>query len=384
MIKFKIFDTSDKLPNDWDSLGPHDIYLQRNYLQALEKASPNNISSYYIGFYNDDVLIGIALVQRVQLYLNDIFRNHKDSCFQERFKNVISRILKGNILVVGNITHTGQHGIYFDTQKMPYDTFLKCLFEALNDLKTHIRSKHGKKIRAVLMKDYFLNETIHDYSTVLSNFGLTKVSVQPNMIMDVRSHWKTFDEYIGNLHKKYRDRYKTARKKSRQIIKRELDINAIQEQSKSMYELYKNVSDNARINTFILPQDHFLIYKKQLGDQFKVYGYYFKNELIGFYSLILNQPYLETYFLGYDTAYQYKNQLYLNMLYDMAQYGIENKFKHIVYARTAMEIKSSIGAKPLKMVMYLKHTNWLLNTLLKYIFQFMNPSTEWQERHPFK
>ena len=49
--------------------------------------------------------------------------------------------------------------------------------------------------------------------------------------------------------------------------------------------------------------------------------------------------------------------MYLNMLFDMAFYGIENQFKKVVFARTAMEIKSSIGAKPYKMNIYLKHTN---------------------------
>jgi hypothetical protein len=88
--------------------------------------------------------------------------------------------------------------------------------------------------------------------------------------------------------------------------------------------------------------------------------------------------------LGYNSEYQYKNQLYLNMLYDMVSFGIENKFSSIVYARTAMVIKSSVGAKPKNMIIYMKHTNWIMNTLLKYIFKLMNPKQDWKERHPFK
>ena len=55
-----------------------------------------------------------------------------------------------------------------------------------------------------------------------------------------------------------------------------------------------------------------------------------------------------------------------------------------VYARTAMEIKSSVGAKPEPMHMYLKLTNSFANALLKQVFMFMIPSQEWEERHPFK
>ena len=69
----------------------------------------------------------------------------------------------------------------------------------------------------------------------------------------------------------------------------------------------------------------------------------------------------------------------------MTFFGIENKFKTIVYARTAMEIKSSIGAKPNQMYIYLKHTNnFVANTVLKCIFKYMNPIKKWDERYPFK
>ena len=68
----------------------------------------------------------------------------------------------------------------------------------------------------------------------------------------------------------------------------------------------------------------------------------------------------------------------------MLYFGIENKFTRIVYARTAMEIKSSVGAKSKEMMVYIKHTNVILNAILKQLFKFMNPKQQWEERHPFK
>ena len=121
----------------------------------------------------------------------------------------------------------------------------------------------------------------------------------------------------------------------------------------------------------------------QLQDGFRVFGYYLNEELIGFFTLILNGKHLETYFLGYDAEHQYQNQLYLNMLYNMLGFGINNKFKTVVYARTAMEIKSSVGAKPEAMIVYIKHTNSFMNAILKQIFGLMNPKQKWEERHPF-
>jgi len=384
LIKTKLFTSAIDLPRVWDALVVHDIFLQTTYLKALEEAAPKNITLYYFGFYIEQELVGIAVMQRVKLYLNDMFRNHDDSCFQERFKNQVSKVLKGNILVVGNLTHTGQHGIYFKSNAITNEEFMSTLLKAVDVLKRKIKTVFNKNIRAVLLKDYFLTDTILQTKNALNTSGFHHIVVQPNMVLNLPEHWVHFEDYISELNKKYRDRYKSARKKSESIITKELDVTAVFNQSETLYKLYKNVASNAKINSFILPENHFYTFKKQLGANFKVFGYFNKNELVGFYTLILNNKYLETYFLGYDSEYQYKHQLYLNMLYDMAQFGINNQFKTIVYARTAMEIKSSIGAKPKDMVMYLKHTNWFMNGILKYIFRLMNPSKIWEERHPFK
>ncbi|AJR02897.1 hypothetical protein [Siansivirga zeaxanthinifaciens] len=384
MKTFKIYKTVNRLPKLWDGLTAHDIFLQKKYLIALEQASPKNIQFYYIAIFEDETLLGIAIVQRVQLYLKDMFRISKVSCFKDFLKDSVSKIIKGNILVVGNLMHTGQHGIYFNQNKIDFDTFLNLVYEALMALKKDIKSSDKKTIRAVIFKDYFQDDFIHLEKKFFHFKKLQKISVQPNMVLAVNPYWLSFNDYFLSLNKKYKLRYKRARKKLGNIISKELLLEAVLEHENTLYNLYLNVSNNAAFNTFILPKNHFYNLKLALGDQYKVFGYFLDNELVGFYTLILNNNQLETYFLGYDEAHQYPNQLYLNMLYDMLQFGIENKFANIVYARTAMEIKSSVGAKPKPMSVYIKHTNGILNAILKQLFKLMNPKQDWEERHPFK
>lgn len=384
MIYFKIFNSYKQLPLEWNGFATHDIFLQTDYFQALEAASPNNMSMFYVGIFKGETLVGIAMIQRVALYLKDIFRNETDTHLVENFKNTVSKLLRGNLLVAGNLTHTGQHGLYFNADKISQKEFLDQVYQAMIQLKTDIKISHEKRIRMIMLKDFFYDDAFLQELNVFHEHQIHKVSVQPNMIMEIKNHWKHFDDYISDLNKKYRDRYKTARKKAKNIEKRELLLEDIKEHSQLLHSLYRNVSDHAKINTFILPENHFYSFKKHLKANFKVFGYYLDNQLIGFYTLILNNTYLETYFLGYDSEHQYQNQLYLNMLYDMVSFAIENNYSSIVYARTAMAIKSSVGAKPKKMVIYMKHTNWIMNTLLKYIFILMNPKQDWEERHPFK
>jgi hypothetical protein len=76
--------------------------------------------------------------------------------------------------------------------------------------------------------------------------------------------------------------------------------------------------------------------------------------------------------------------LYLNMLYDMAGYAIKNKFSDVIYARSAMEIKSSVGAKAEEVYGIIKHTNPLLNLFMEKLFDYFDPKIEWKERNPFK
>jgi hypothetical protein len=384
LVNFKIYTTAKELPHEWSGQATHDIFLQKSYFNALESVSPKNMSWFYLGVFNGNELVGVAVIQRVELYLEDIFRNYKDACYKQKFKHFVSRFLRGNMLVVGNLMHTGQHGIYFDANAISQSEFLETINSAIDELKVTIKKKYKKRIRIIVFKDYFKDDAIHWEEEFFSVHKVHKVSVQPNMIMDIRPNWNNLDAYLSDMTTKYRQRYKVARKKAGFIIKQELTLFEIEQQSKQLYKLYKTVSDNAKINTFILPKGHFCALKRELDGNFRVFGYYLEDTLIGFYTLILNNSILETYFLGYDESHQYKNQLYLNMLYDMADFAIENKFKSIVYARTAMEIKSSIGAKPRKMQVYLKHTNYAMNLFLKRILKLMNPKQEWDERHPFK
>lgn len=376
--------SSEALPKTWDDLVVHDLFLQSKYLKAVEKAAPDNIQLFYVGIFDNQKLIGVAIVQRVKLYLKDMFRRTEVSCLKEFFQNTISKVLKGNILVVGNLTHTGQHGIYFDENQIAYKDYLNLVFEALNQLKKEIKRTQGKTIRLILLKDFFSEDSKYNSQVEFDKYSLHKLSVQPNMIMDLRLNWLIIDNYVSDLSKKYRDRYKRAKKKLGIIKPVELDLETVQLNSDQLHSLYLNVCNNAKFNSFILPEHHFYIMKANLGKDFKVFGYYLEDKLVGFYTLILNNKQLETYFLGYDSAHQYSNQLYLNMLYDMVKHGIDHQFTSIVYARTAMAIKSSVGAKPHAMVMYMKHTNSIMNTILRSVFALMNPKQEWEERHPFK
>jgi hypothetical protein len=148
--------------------------------------------------------------------------------------------------------------------------------------------------------------------------------------------------------------------------------------------LYHHVAKNAPFNTFFLPKNHFQTLKRLLKDNFLFYGYFLDGQLIGFNTLIKNGDVMDTYFLGYDESIQREKMLYLNMLYDMIAYSINKGFKEVVFARTALEIKSSVGAKPQEMFGFIGHSNPVINTKMDKLFCYLEPKTNWQERNPFR
>ena len=124
-------------------------------------------------------------------------------------------MLKGHVLVLGNLTHTGQHAMYFNQNSITQSEFFDLVFKAFDELEQLIKTQYNKKIHAVLLKDFFKNDPIHQAKHVFDSHKLHQVAVQPNMIMPIQPNWKHMDDYVASLNSKYKTRYKRARKKSK-------------------------------------------------------------------------------------------------------------------------------------------------------------------------
>ena len=179
-------------------------------------------------------------------------------------------------------------------------------------------------------------------------------------------------------------RVKRAFKKGLEIEKRELSIQDIEENLDRIYDLYSRIAEGSVFNLVKLNPRYFVALKESLGDDFRMMGYYIEGELAAFFTTIKNYHELEAHFLGYDEIFNRAHQMYLNILYDIIKIGFEQKCKSIVFARTALEIKSSVGAEPHEMYWYLRHRNKISNRFLSQIVDYLNPKDDWVQRRPFK
>lgn len=372
---FKIFNSTTELPINWNIIiGQQNIMLSEEYFRVLEGSKPINMKYCFVGFFSDEELIGGALFQYLSFIEHKSFQKGEVLC---SIRNFLIRQLSKDVMILGNNMLTGQNGFYFDTSKIPTEKAITLLNEV------------SQKVQAILGKTSLIIYKDHQRS-FLKNFedekfkSFYRFSVQPNMILNIKPDWIFFEDYSNDLSKKYRTRLRSAKKKIDGIQKLELDILSIKKYQNEMNILYQNVAENAPFNTFFLTEKHFESMKQNLKENFKVFGYFFNEKLIGFYALILNNNDVDTYFLGYDKAIQKEKQIYLNMLFDMTEFGISNKFKRIVFGRTALEIKSTIGAEPVEIFGLIKHNNKAINPFMEKIFTSLNPKIEWIQRKPFK
>jgi predicted N-acyltransferase len=378
-LSIKIYSAVSELPDNWNDFAMENIFLSKEYLEVLEKSAPSNMYCHFIGLFDQDKLVGISLSQFLDLNKLESF-GERDQCVKNAVRNTILKNLCSHILIIGNNMLTGENAYSYSDAIEKVDILI-ALKTASEKLKILFKKK-GLKVHITTYKDFAEEELKSFYEAGFNQYF--QFSAQPNMLFDIPNHWKSEQDYINALSKKYRDQYKRARKKAEGIEKKKMELADIIKYEETIYNLYFHVAKNAHFNTFFLAKNHFRVFKEILQDKFLFYGYFIDDKLIGFNTIIKNGEVMDTYFLGYDDSIQREKMLYLNMLYDMVAYSINKGFNEIIFARTALEIKSSIGAKPLKMYSFAKHSNPIADLAFEKVYCYLEPEVEWKERNPFK
>ena len=386
-----LYSSIDEVPQDWDWVAPkHNLFLQKPYLKVLEENPPKGMKFAYLLLHKGSVAVGLCYFQikhfKADQSINKVNTETKTPCFFTTIGNYIKGLVASkvefNTLVCGNLLLTGEHGFYFDPNHISGEASLSLLNEALGSLYSEFE-KRKLPIAGTLLKDF--EDKNHDFYQQLSTkHEFNEFTIQPSMIFDLPEEWNSFDDYLAAMSSKYRVRAKRAFKKAVAVEKKELDLADIEANLPRIYELYRNIAENAGFNMVDLNEDYLLNLKRSFPDQFRMNGYYLDGQLIAFFTTIHNGDELEAHFLGFEKQYNGSIQVYLNILYDIVRIGLSSKVKTIVFARTALEIKSSVGAVAHEMYCYMKHRNTLSNKFLQPLLNYLRPQEEWVPRSPFK
>ncbi|CAM1361160.1 GNAT family N-acetyltransferase [Tenacibaculum xiamenense] len=359
------------------------LYFNPKYLIALEKNN-NQIQFGYIVMNDiEGKAIGLCIIQLIDFHI-DSFQDENQTFFE--YVKCIGRKLRilpsdkpMKILTCGNTFVTGEHGVIVrqdQDKKKILKEFVKAALELVNS-----REDLKKEIDAYMIKD-FIEESL-SITDELKTEGFYSFKVEPNMIMRIDSDWQEFDSYLAAMKTKFRVKAKKAFLKSSKLKIEDIQLHTLDELLPEMTQLYKKVSNRAEFNLGTFNLNTYKTLKENLGDSYILKGYWLENKLVGFLSGIVSRNTLDAHFVGINYDLNRELAIYQRMLYDYIETAIKRRVKWLNFGRTASEIKSSVGAVPQEMTIYLRHRKHLPNKILSLFLNKIKP-TEFNQKFPFK
>jgi Peptidogalycan biosysnthesis/recognition len=207
-----------------------------------------------------------------------------------------------------------------------------------------------------------------------------------SMTMDIAPIWKSFQDYETSLKKKYRQRSIKTRAVFSDVEVKTLSLDEVKLEQENIYDLYKQVAKNQSVTLGNLNSAYFYEFKKQLGDELEILGYYYKGKLIAFGSAIIMDQHYDMNYIGFDYSLNQDLLLYFNMLFTFLERAIDLNCTTLILGRTALEVKAILGAKPKQVYSFYKIKNVLVNATTAFVVKRMalEQGEQWQNRHPFK
>lgn len=359
-------------------------FLSKDYLVAFQESNFQGMSFfYYVGRTKGKptALFYFQIINLASHELNEIINLEPYGKILNGISGVLDKFIFGVkrnkphfIAICGNMVLSGDHGFVADG-----DQFNK-LERAISLIKAEL-SKVGK-LAAFIVKDFLAsNDTIGE---ALKGNGFNLFVMDPIMELNLLKSWNNFEDYTNAMSAKYRLRTTTVRKKMDGFIFKDLSLEELIMYKDAYNLLYKNVQQKSPIRLVHCEIDYLInLLKHSKGEV--VLKTYINNlqKPVAFFCGIKNGNILEAHHIGMDYKINKSHSLYQNILYDFIDLGIELKVEKISFGRTALEMKTTVGAIPVNYNAYLRLENRVVNHLVKS-FLPTEPNSDWTPRNPFK
>ncbi len=366
--------------NDWNSVySGSNIYLSLPYLESLETSLSQSVSFRYLILYDDKKKpAGIFSFQ----ILDFIDKGISDAgTFCSISNKIKSKLISGDgikVLLCGSAFSCGENGFEFK-DKATEKKFNQDLPEIIESIGKF--DEVTKNASLFLIKEFWQETKLPVIA--LSSGKYLKFNIDVNMILNIDSSWKSFEDYLESMTTKFRTKAKSVFNRSENLITKIFNASEIKKHAVEIEKLYAEVLDNADFTFGELNARTFENLKTKLGKEFFFDGYFLNENLVGFKAGIIHNGILDANYVGFNYKINKELGLYQRMLYDFIDSGIKNKCSEVRFGRTAEELKSSLGAEPVDMTLLLKHRNFISNHVIKPFIKAVAPS-EFSLRRPFK
>ncbi|MGB1247246.1 MAG: hypothetical protein ACPG4Z_00065 [Chitinophagales bacterium] len=354
------------------------LFKQYDFLQKTIEANPH-LDYKIVEIKENNELIAQLFFQVVQFEGNELksYLPENKNFLGKAFKSFVDCALQKvnwSLAVLGNIFITGENGQYW---KKEVDAAKK--WEIISEVTKQLAD--NENVDAFLISEIYREDW--EAADIFISKKFRPFDVEPDMILDLDSEWLVFEDYLASFSSKYRVRCKKVLKNSKGITARLLSANDIKENGGKIHQLYGNVMQSIDFKLACVSPNYHYDIKSAFPSQYEVVGFFQEDELVGFVSFFDNPNVLDIHLIGLDYNLNKNLKIYQRILYDLVRYGIERKKAKVHFGRTASIIKSTVGAKPIKVKSFIKHNDRISNIVIKPLTTYLKPEP-FIARNPFK
>ena len=374
-------------PEWWDTLANQgSVFFSRDYLAMLEANAPPQMQPRYALLSRRGQPAALLVMQKLHLEAARMQAITADT------PSLAARIKRGardlatrplndrKLLVLGNMLSYGQHA-FVRHPSLPLDEFWHGASEAIYRFRRAEKLEGGADFQMV--KDLVGSDATEAKS--LLDFGYRELETEPNMMLALDPAWTSYSDYLASLASKYRKNAQSRILKPFETDRFRIGVIANPAASaKRLHELYLAVHEAQDIRPFTLPESYWRALPQALGKRVRVVGLWFDERLVGFVVMLRDTDgTVFAYHIGFDKHAAADVPIYLRLLHAAVGEAINMGGKRMSLGRTALEPKAALGAKPERMVVFARHTQPLVNKMVRGLLAGIEHD-EAPERNPFK
>jgi hypothetical protein len=362
----------------WDAViaqsGKSSVHLDSRCVRALLKTEGRQAAAVR-WWGSKGELVGIAVVEdahaeshNLEGHLeadNRLFRWAYDWLHGPR------RVLRFPLRVMGPLLGSGDHAYRF----LPSISTAEAR-DLVTSTLLALPLRNGFKPRAFLIKDFVAPEDVPERIAGGRSWHRKWVDLEfdPLMRIPINPEWTALEHYMGELKTKARTKVKRILTCSGDCEIEELTFEEVEEHANLLESLYKLVYEEAGFRLGELRAADLVQTKSTWQNHFRISVLRVGGEILGFQCGFITPETVEAFFVGFDRNQHKELALYQRMLVEFIRWGIEAGSREVVMGRTALDIKSSVGAMPERLYCAVRFPNPVLHLLARMAARFSHPS----------
>jgi len=347
------FDAPGEVPWEaWEAFPGGSAYLDRRYLTAMSGHGKVQCRLGMIKAENGPWLGGI-LMQAVQTESRSP-AEHMDVSLGVRIATAImqpgGRPFRFRTLVAGQGLGSGEHTFLWRPD-IPSDQQVKWTEQAFDQCAKHWN------IRVWMAKDFGPKRDAQLAPHWSRRWA--RATFDPVMEIPLDPTWTSTDQWQAALRTKARTKVRSILGRSTNLdVERVTDPSELDRLGPDLIALYDQVYGRASIVMGGLESRDFGRLATELDRDFLLLTFREEGHLVGFQCGIhhANSNSIEAYYVGFESEINKERALYQRMLFEFIAWGTSLGASRVVMGRTALEIKSTLGAFPVELSTYV-HIN---------------------------